>query len=118
MDARTRQSRPPACCGAADLSGSGKNIAVLELFKGQGGVLAVSRLSLTALEVEEHLLCAACTDASGALDAELTRRLFELPAQMNPLQCSCELPASLQHRPGGATGRHFDRSIRAQCHVF
>ena len=83
-----------------NLSGSGKNIAVLEPFKGQGGVLAVSRLCLTALEVEEHLLCAGCVeDGPGAgevLDAELTRRLFALPAQMHPLQCSCELPAALQ----------------------
>ena len=79
-----------------NLTSSGKNIAVLEPFKGQGGFLAVSCLSLTALEVEEYMLYAGCTDAGEALDAELTRRLFELPAHMNPLQHSCGLPASLQ----------------------
>ncbi len=79
-----------------NLTGSGKNIAVLEPFKGQGGFLAVSCLSLTALEVEEYLLYAGCTDTGEALDAELTRRLFELPAHMNPLQHPCGPLASLQ----------------------
>lgn len=79
-----------------NLSGSGKNIAVLEPFKGRGGFLAVHRLRLTALEVEEYLLLAGYTDKDEALDAELTRRLFELPAQMNPLYSPCEPPAPLQ----------------------
>lgn len=79
-----------------DLSGSGKNIAVLEPLKGKNGLLAVSRLSLTALEAEDHLLYAGCTDAGKTLDAELTRRMFELPAQVNKLQHSCKLSAPLQ----------------------
>lgn len=83
-----------------NLSDSGKNIAVLEPFKGAGGFLAVNRLRLTALEVEEYLLYAGCvadcTEEGQALDAELTRRLFELPAQMNPLYSPCEPPAPLQ----------------------
>lgn len=50
-----------------NLSGSGKNIAVLEPSKGRAGFLAVNRLGLTALEVEEYLLYAGCVgDSTGA----------------------------------------------------
>lgn len=79
-----------------NLSGSCKNIAVLEPFKGQCGILGVSRFTLQALEAEEHLLYTGCTNSGELLDAELTRRLFDLPAQINVLQHSCEFPALLQ----------------------
>lgn len=79
-----------------DLSGSGKNVTVLEPFRGKRGLLAVSRLSLTALEAEDHLLCAGCTDTGAPLDAERTRRLFDLPARVTPLDQPCPLANSLQ----------------------
>lgn len=79
-----------------DLSGSGKNIAVLERFKGQCGLLAVSRCTLISLESEDHLLYAGCLDTGYVLDAELTRRLFELPAQVHVLEQPCELSSVLE----------------------
>ena len=85
MVERAKAAALPEAELAFDLSGSGKNIAVLEALKGQGGLLAVSRLTLTALESEDRLLFAGCTDAGETLDAELTRRLFELPARVAAL---------------------------------
>ena len=86
----------PAAELVFNLSSSGKNITALEPFKGQSGFLAVSRLSLAALEIEDYLLYAGCTDAGEALDPELTQRFFELPAEMILLHAPCILPAQLQ----------------------
>ena len=62
-----------------DLSGSGKNISILQEFKGKGGVLAVKLCTLTALEAEDYLLFAGVADTGENLDAEQVRRLFDLP---------------------------------------
>lgn len=64
-----------------DLSGSGKNIAILTPFVGRQGWLRATRLSVMALEVEDHLLFSAFTDDGAALDDSQCRRFFDLLAQ-------------------------------------
>ncbi len=65
------------------LTGSGKNISILQGLVGQSGMLAVHRYTLTGLEPEDYFLFAGCTDAGMPLDAEQVRRFFDLPAVMN-----------------------------------
>lgn len=76
-----------------DLTASGKNISILQKFKGKSGVLAVNRCTLTALEAEDYLFLAGVTDAGETLDAEETRRLFDLPAVV------CEVKKALPAIP-------------------
>lgn len=65
-----------------DYSGTPRNIAILEPLVGSSGVLSVRRLTITSLDSEDHFLFAAVTDDGQALDAEQTRRLFNLPADI------------------------------------
>jgi superfamily II DNA or RNA helicase len=63
-----------------DYSGSAKNIAVLTALVGKSGWLTCARLSVNALETEEHLILAAVTDNGDALDEGQCRRLFDVAA--------------------------------------
>lgn len=64
-----------------NLSGSGRNMAALDGLAGKSGVLAVRRLTVQALEPEEHLVCAGITHDGKALDDEQVWRLFDLDAE-------------------------------------
>ena len=61
-----------------DYSGSAKKIAVLAPLVGQSGWLTCSRLSVNALETEEHLILAGVFDNGDALDESQCRRLFDV----------------------------------------
>jgi len=61
-------------------SDSGRKISILEAFIGQSGTLTAQLLTITALESEDYVLTAAITDNGMKLDAEQSRRLFNLPA--------------------------------------
>jgi ERCC4-related helicase len=56
-------------------------ISVLLPLRGKSGWLALSRLTVEALDqAEDHLVFSAVTDAGETLDAETARRFFSLPA--------------------------------------
>ena len=59
---------------------SGKKIAVLEPLVGESGWLSCARLTVSAMEIEDHLFFAGATDAGESLDDAQCRRLFDLPA--------------------------------------
>ncbi len=63
-----------------ELTGGGKNIAILNPLVGQRGSLSLSRLSVSALEDEDALVFASHTDAGQELDDDQCRRLFDLSA--------------------------------------
>lgn len=63
-----------------DLSGSGKNIAILNPFQGNSGWLSCSRLTMSALETEDQLILCAMTDDGDMLDDSQCRRFFDIPA--------------------------------------
>jgi len=65
---------------AFQLTGSGKNIAILVPFIGRQGWLRCSRLSVRALEVEEQVLFSAVDDGGQVLDESQCRRMFDLLA--------------------------------------
>jgi ERCC4-related helicase len=63
-----------------DYTWSGKNIAILEPFKGQRGWMICTRLTMNALETEDQLIFTGITDKGVALDDSECRRFFDLPA--------------------------------------
>jgi superfamily II DNA or RNA helicase len=74
---------------------SGKKIAILEPLMGRSGWLACARLTVTAMETEDHLFLAGTTDAGEALDEAQCRRLFDLPAAV---ERTCHVPEPVAAR--------------------
>jgi hypothetical protein len=61
----------------------GSKISILESLRGQSGSLTVSLFSVESMDqAEDHLICAACTDAGTLLDEEQARRMLSLPASV------------------------------------
>lgn len=86
------------------LTGSGKNIAILVPFIGRQGWLSCTRMSVRSLEAEDHLLFAAIDDGGEVLDDVQCRRIFDLPATDDGM-------ASL---PDGVAQKIREISARAQ----
>jgi vacuolar-type H+-ATPase subunit I/STV1 len=61
-------------------TGSNKRIAILEELVGKSGWLICSDFAVHALEAEDHLILAGCTDDGAPLDEKQMQRLFDLPA--------------------------------------
>lgn len=74
-------SSPPATL-RFDYTGSGKNIAILASLVNRSGWLACRRVTVQAIEGEDHLLFAGHTDDGEPLDEAQCRRLFDLPGQV------------------------------------
>jgi len=63
-----------------------KKITILEPFLNKAGWMAVVNLTIHSFETEDQLLfCGMCDDGTN-LDDEMCRRLFSLPAVINPLE--------------------------------
>jgi len=67
----------------------GKKLAILEPLVGKSGWLACARLTVSAMETEDHLCFAGATDAGESLDDAQCRRLFDLSAA---IERSCAVP--------------------------
>lgn len=80
-------------------SGCGKHITILDPFVGKSGALAAIRLSVTAIESEDHVLLAGICDDGVPLDADQCRRLFSRAASEanspGAVDCRCKLQAQL-----------------------
>ncbi len=74
---------------------SGKRIAILEPLVGRFGWLACARLTVSAMETEDHLFLAGATDAGEVIDEAQCRRLFDLPAAVGS---ACSVPESIAAR--------------------
>ena len=70
----------------------GKKIAILESLVGSAGWLACARLTVSAMETEDHLFLAGATDGGEALDEAQCRRLFDLPATV---ERPCSVPEAI-----------------------
>ncbi len=68
---------------------SGKKIAILEPLVGTSGWLACARLTVSAMETEDHLFFAGATDADEPLDDAQCRRMFDLPGT---IERTCSVP--------------------------
>lgn len=77
LEACKKLESPPAEI-TFDYRNSNRKIAVLEPLVGNSGWLGCSRISVSAFEVEDHLIFGAVTDAGETLDDTQCRRLFDL----------------------------------------
>jgi hypothetical protein len=62
--------------------GTGRKIAILEPLVGQSGWLTCARLSVSAMETEDHFFFTGVNDSDEPLGDSQCRRLFELPASL------------------------------------
>ena len=69
-----------------DYTNTRRNIAVLEPLIGCQGMLTARKLTVTTLEAEDYILLAAITDEGQELESEQARRLFNLPANVQPVE--------------------------------
>jgi superfamily II DNA or RNA helicase len=81
---RAKVCETPSAEITFQLTGSGKNIAILVPFIGRQGWLRCSRLSVDALEAEDHVLFSALDDSGEKLDDSQCRRMFDLLAEPGP----------------------------------
>lgn len=65
-----------------DYTNHPSKISLIESLVGQSGWLEVSKLTVSAVEVDEFLIFAARTDHKMPLDEEICRKLLSLPAQV------------------------------------
>jgi hypothetical protein len=105
---RAKSALTPVTQLTFHLTGSGKNIAILVPFIGRQGWLRCNRLSVRALEAEDHLLFAAVDDAGQVLDEAQCRRLFDLPANND---AAVSLPDDLAKKIE-------DISVRTHCAIL
>src|SRR5207244_10914141 len=78
------------------------NIAILGQLVGKCGWLSCPRLSVSALDTEDHLLLSGVTDEGEILDAAQCRRFFDLPGEESR---NAELPANSKAILGAVTTR-------------
>ena len=79
--ARAREAPTPVRALAFDLTGSGKNIAILNALVGRKGWLRLTRLAVAALDTEDFIQFAGFADDGAVLDDAQCRRLFDLLAR-------------------------------------
>lgn len=72
-----------------DYTGSGKNISIMEPFRGQRGWMSCFRLTMSALETEDHLVLVGVTEDGEVLDETECHRFFDLPAMQKNI---CAVP--------------------------
>jgi superfamily II DNA or RNA helicase len=81
---RAKACETPSSEITFQLTGSGKNIAILVPFIGRKGWLRCSRLAVDSLEAEDHILFSALDDGGERLDDSQCRRMFDLLAELGP----------------------------------
>ncbi len=102
-----------------DYTNHPSKISVVEPLIGQSGWLEVSKLTVSAVEVDEFLVFAARTDHKQILDDEICRKLLSLPATLGPE--TRDLPDLTKQRKAEVTarlgeidtrnGRFFDEEV-------
>jgi superfamily II DNA or RNA helicase len=85
----------PAAQLTFDLTGSGQNIAALQALKGQSGWLRLAKVTVQALQDEEHLVWAAITDQGQPLDVDQCRRLMGLNLLNSTQKLTTPIPSML-----------------------
>ena len=99
---RAKAASTPVNRLAFQLTGSGKNIAILVPLIGRQGWLRCTRLSVRALEVEDHLLFSAIDDGGESLDDAQCQRIFDLLAENEGV---AEMPSTMMAKIDEVTAR-------------
>lgn len=97
---RAKATDTPIVEATFGLTGSGKNIAILVPFIGRQGWLRCSKLSVQALEAEDHIMLIGIDDDGQALDESQCRRLFDLLAEQG---AAATLPSGTENALSGLT---------------
>ena len=105
---RAKAASTPVTRLTFQLTGSGKNIAVLVPFIGREGWLRCTRLSVRALETEDHLLFSAIDDGGEQLDDTQCCRFFDLLAAQ---EGAVQLPSSLNGKLDDISARSRQATI-------
>lgn len=79
---RGRELPTPATEVTIRYRDSGKKIAILDPLVGRSGWVMAARVTMTALEAEDHILLTGMNDQGDWVDASQCRRLFDLPGQL------------------------------------
>lgn len=89
----------PFCELVFDFSGEARNISSIRELVGKSGYLSVWKLSVEALETEEHIIPVGFISGGGIMDDEQCRRLLLLPATEKEVSggCSDENQLKLEH---------------------
>ncbi|WP_298273455.1 helicase-related protein [Geobacter sp.] len=99
-----------------DISGHPTRSAMMEALKGESGVLALERLTITSFDTEEHLLFSAFTDAGAPLDQEQCEKLFLCRAEIGPAESlatfSGRLTAETERHAAAAVSRALETGNR------
>jgi len=116
--AHCRGLNPPPGEVTFDYSTSGKKITTLDSLVGKSGWLSCECLTLSAFEVEDHLVFAGLTDSGEILEPAQCRRLFELPAVDKPLPRSAKPAASLLAEGLDTQRKNIAESIQNKNGVY
>ena len=108
--ARGRGAATPPAQVTFDVSGHRRKLAAVEKLKGVGGWLALDRLTVESLDLEEYLLFTAFTDGGDVLDQERCERLFRCDGQVAEAP---ELPAVAAERLSAESRRHGEATVAA-----
>lgn len=90
------------------LTGSGKNIAILAPLVGREGWLCCNRVSVSALETEDNLIFAAIDDSGQTLDDAQCRRMFDLFTEQGH---AIEVPTDVRTKIDEITARRRQAAI-------
>ena len=94
-----------------DYTNHPSKISVVEPLVGQFGWLEVSKLTVSAVEVDEFLIFAARTDHKQVLDDEICRKLMSLPATLGPEITEVPDLAARLGEIDTRNGRFFDEEV-------
>lgn len=89
-------------------SESGKNISILESLKGKSGWLMCNHMTLSGLEIEDHLLLAGMSDSGESVEDTQCRRLFDLPGDEKRAE---PLPTNLKSTLEGMITRQIQEFL-------
>ncbi|MEQ1653842.1 MAG: SNF2-related protein, partial [Hyphomicrobium sp.] len=91
-----------------NLTTGGRNVSILNPFVGKSGWLAIDKLTVTAVDVEDEIVLAGQTDDGAALGIDECRRLFDLPAAAG---AATNVPADVRSALDGITRRHKQSTL-------
>jgi len=112
--ARGREAPTPPAQVTFDVTRHPTKLAVIEKLTGSCGWLALDRLTVESLELEEYLLFTAVTDGGEVLDQDCCERLFRCDGQVSEAPA---IPDAVADRLAAESRLHVDATVAASFEV-
>ncbi len=114
---QAREAPTPEAELSFDISRHPVKVSIVEALKGQKGHLALSRLTISSFDTEEHLLFSAVTDSGQVLDQEQCEKLFQCNALVSPRQVATgpvtdKLKSEAERHAAATISRSLDENNR------